>query len=298
MTERSRTAAAKRPPFFLPYDQVMPRVLLAVLLIATSPALADAPPAGSIREVVQQLIDEAKAVQAGEREARRKADFAEDYGRTLTAQAVVTRLLRSQHADPFVDAYVRWQLTSFDAPLPALGRRKFESFLETLPDLAPNPMADPELLRTLDRAREIAPLDEDQQSRLRGMLDDVQRRTNEARAANEPALRFRAWIIDAMPEDDPRGAQASVERCAALLAARWDLDRAKAEVARRCEALDGLGPDDRRRLARQAEALLEPRALIVTRARLEGTSVSVRYKECAVYDFDVRAWLRAAKGRG
>ncbi|MCA9290630.1 MAG: hypothetical protein KDA25_05850, partial [Phycisphaerales bacterium] len=216
----------------------------------------------------------------------------------LAVASVTGRLVRPAAPDPFVDAYTRWQLTSLAPPRPALDGRAFEQFLRDLPRMVPNPWAAPETVRRFDAIRAAGPIPPARMAAVEAMIAAVAAREARARQLARPALEFRAWLI-ASSTDDP-GSQLALmfEQLGAMIAAGWDVERVKATIGARCDAIGRdreirLTPEARDRIERIADAIAGRRAVIVANPSVSDGVLSFDVRDAAVYDFEIRAWLRA-----
>ena len=261
---------------------------LALVLLVASAAQASVP------EVIGRLVREAEAVQRGERDARRRPDFARSYGEPLPLHRVARALGRSHHRDPFIDAYVRWQLTGFDPPLPD-DDRAFERLLASLPALVPNPMADRGLIDDLTRISREAALSPAQLATLEERLKEIGTAAKAARDKTRPAVGLRVWIATRTGERGARAIQTRLERCRALIQAGWNPEATKTDIEKCCarSADDAaFARADRERVAAQAATLAGTRRPFIASAQIIGDRLSIRFEDAAVYDFDTRRWAR------
>lgn len=248
-----------------------------------------------LSEAISTLKREAREARKSGELPRSRPDIAGEMGVAIDAALVGRSMTRAADRDSFVDAYVRWQLTSFDPSLPALDAAEFERLLMQLPPLIDNPQADQRLLEMMNRAVQAGQLGEADQAYLNAALNDMTAQTSRASAMNRPALGLRDWLARAMRDDVVRHVQCGLVRCAALVQAGWDVQRAKRDVERRFErAASGpaLTEEDRQGLARQARRLLEYQRVRIGSARIVEGAAAVEFVDTGVYDFDVNRWLR------
>lgn len=273
---------------------------LAVLAGSGRPAPQE-PSAAALAEAIKILIDEAKQAKHDQQLPRATADFAGGFGREVPPEMLARRMARRAHADGFVDAYVRWQLTSFDPPLPDLDERALERFLAQLPPLLHNPHAEETLIESLGSAAREGQLSPRVQADVRRGLDDLAKRAGLVQALNRPALELRDWIDKKLPESGPPRLMAALERCGALVEAGWEASPAKLEVEQRFRAGGRdltLTSQQRVRLAAQAGRLAGRSRTYVRSARIVEGALVVDYQDTAVYNFDVRRWIKALKPPG
>lgn len=273
---------------------------LAVLAGSGRPAPQE-PSAAALAEAIKILIDEAKQAKHDQQLPRATADFAGGFGREVPPEILARRMARRAHADGFVDAYVRWQLTSFDPLLPDLDERALERFLAQLPPLLHNPHAEETLIESLGSAAREGQLSPRAQADVRRGLDDLAKRAGLVQALNRPALELRDWIDKKLPESGPPRLMAALERCGALVEAGWEASPAKLEVEQRFRAGGRdltLTSQQRVRLAAQAGRLAGRSRTYVRSARIVEGALVVDYQDTAVYNFDVRRWIKALKPPG
>lgn len=272
---------------------------LAVLAGSGRPAPQE-PSAAALAEAIKILIDEAKQAKHDQQLPRATADFAGGFGREVPPEMLARRLARRAHADGFVDAYVRWQLTSFDPLLPDLDERALERFLAQLPPLLHNPHAEETLIESLGSAAREGQLSPRAQADVRRGLDDLAKRAGLVQALNRPALELRDWIDKKLPESGPPRLMAALERCGALVEAGWEASPAKLEVEQRFRAGGRdltLTSQQRVRLAAQAGRLAGRSRTYVRSARIVEGALVVDYQDTAVYNFDVRRWIKLLRPR-
>ena len=71
-----------------------------------------------MRQLVLRLTAEAQKIRKTGGDLPDTPDFAERHPATVDMDELRQVLVKRAHRDPFTDAYVRWQLTSFDPGLP------------------------------------------------------------------------------------------------------------------------------------------------------------------------------------
>ena len=208
-------------------------VVLVVLACGAMPREAALPsesqdsPSKVWREAVRVLVEEAGTDAA----ARRiKANFAERFGQTLDPGLVGSKLVRRLHEDHAIDAYVRWQLTSFDPVLPTMNDRAFRRLLKTLPPLPVNPYAEDRLVRDLFRALEAAPISDADRRVVEGMLDTARDRSAGADATRRAALGFREWVRTRQSVPGQRTLLVLLSDAEAIAKAGWDIRPVKDQL--------------------------------------------------------------------
>ncbi len=246
-------------------------------------------------EAINRLTEEAEQAREQQRLPRARANFSAEVDLGVPLVVLGRKLTRPLHHQPFVDAYVRWQLTSFDPPLPSMDGRRLERFLSGLPPLLDNPRAEESLIASLNAAVGAGSLSERDQAAMGRRLDELAERASRVRRFNQPAMAFRKWIQRKLPETGVLPLEAGLERCRALVEAGWSVDRDKArlEAIFEASARDRSFTDQQRRqVAERAQQLAGRQRLYVASARLRNGALAVDYGNAAVYDFDVNRWLR------
>lgn len=290
----------------------LPRFTMALLLLCFLQGAArlqppDSPPApeselARFNRAVRVLTEEARAALDTGEFPRREADFAASFEGTLDAVVLARRLPRAVDRDPVIDAYVRWQLTSFRPDFNVLSEREFERLLASLPALPEHPRADRALLETLNRAvrlsneRQGGLLTEREADTLGGMLEANTARVGSATARARPGLELRMAIERAAGELGPRAHLVRLERLGAMVSAGWDVESEKRRVNDRFTAGANdatLVEADRQRIISIARRLIGQRRGYLRFARIVERRVEFEANESAVYDFEVNGWARA-----
>lgn len=250
----------------------------------------------TIEEVLARLRREAALIAEGDMPMPKEADFAQRFRRETSIAQIERRLVHAQDRDAFVDAYIRWQLTSYQPELAELRDREFQRLLIGLPALRENPMADPRVIRTLDNLVERGPLSEEQQESVDALIGKLEDKRDTASALNRAPLGLRAWLLDQHDATGLRPLQLHIERVAAHTASGWDAAPAKSALEACCQASaderDAFLLPDRRRIAVQLQRLLQQRTLYLESIRRRGDRIELDYNEAAVDDFEVNRWLR------
>lgn len=218
-------------------------LLLPALMLATAAiqvARAQSPPPGSrqsakaLEQAIRQLTAEAEqALREARIDALSRPDVrARFQGGPILESDLVAALTTPQHREPFIDAYIRWQLTSFDPAWPDLDDHAFARFMDRTPRLLDNPRADPNVLDVLRRAESGGPLAPQFITHLRADLAALEDRTRRIEAMNRPAIEFRAWVAKKLGDTGPRPRQWMIEELAARIIAGWDVSDIKAAMTR------------------------------------------------------------------
>lgn len=286
----------------VPFDGYRRRlaVLVAAGLLVAAPAIAQPPPrspAATLATAIKTLLDEARLAKTEEQLPRQDADFAHQAGQQPLPPLIVGRhLIRRADRDPFIDAYVRWQLTSFEPALPEMTDREFERFLSELPPMLENPRANGSLLGDVNAAIRAGALGESTQAALRRRLDALAAHAGRARTMNRPAMNLYDWVAHQLPQTGARALQLQLARLDALVDAGWPSDTAKSHLEDlfHASARDrSFTPDQRRLVASQAQRLAGRTRVFLTSARIDQDALIAQFNDTGVYDFDVKRWTRA-----
>ncbi len=185
----------------LPATVFAPACVVFVILthsLTSAPTIFPPPAATSqssrdhelIREARRLLISEALDAKKNQQLPTLSPDFAQRFDREIPDADLSQAILEPTHRDPFVDAYVRWQLTSFDPALPEFNDQQFADFMDNIPALVQNPRADPQIIDTLERLAESAVLPAQRLQQLQADIAELDRRTTITAQFNEPAISF------------------------------------------------------------------------------------------------------------
>ena len=253
-------------------------------------------PGAALATAVKTLTDEARLIKNHEHLPRRNADVAQEFARSLPPELVGSRLVRRVDRDPFVDAYVRWQLTSFDPALPQMADGAFYRFLRDLPRMLESPRARESLIGEMNAAIRAGTLSEPTQIALRHRLDALAEQTREAQTMNRPAMKFYDWVARQLPPTGAQVLQLELARLNALVNAGWPTDAAKSHLeelfnaSARDECFDA---EQRRRVAEMTQRLVGRTRVYLASARIEAGAIVAQFNDTGVYDFDVQRWTKA-----
>lgn len=261
------------------------------------PAAPERAAAAIMAEGLRLLTDEARESLEKRQLVRPAANFADEFKQQVPQQLVSQKIVRQLHSDPFIDAYIRWQLTSFKGvALPAaLNDRQFQKILDELPGLIQNPRADRELIDALIAKTKLGPLSEPQQGVINTQLNDLSERTSQASALNQAPLQFRTWVRDQESGAAVRVLLSDLEQCTALVQAGWPSDECKAKLEKSLSEKSrdrSLTSEQRQIVIDRMRQLIGKKNLYITSAALRDGAIAVEYGDTGIYDFDVRKWAR------
>jgi hypothetical protein len=277
---------------------VAPGVIAAAADTSSSGAVRTPRPiriSESMREALNQLAAEGDLAKLRRKLPSQRADFAARFRGTLDPAEVAAALLRRANPDPFIDGYIRWQLTSFDPAMPELDDRAMIDLIRHAPAMVSNPRADRELIGLVRLAERTPRLSASDLQRLHLFLDDLDQREIAAEALNQPAAGYRDWIESRLPSAGPHRPLWLIERCGAMLEAGWPVNGVKVSLA---HALDAAMDDPTVTPVRQA-MLIEQMSGLRNRSRQllsrvlfpDDGGVDATYTSIGAGDEEIEAWL-------
>jgi len=260
----------------------------------TSRPMPPAKKGAVIKSALKQLEAEAREVMKAPLFSLESPDFASRSDQAIEQPDLFDASTRPQHRDPFIDAYIRWQLTSFDFELLDLDDRDFEKLMQQAPAMVANPRADEELVARFAQA-EKQPTSPTDSKHLREVAKELDRRTEVAATFNRPAEQWREWLESEFAGNTARQLHLKMERAAATIRAGWPSREAKAALTKafKAAAMDSTLTDlDRHAIAAHARTLtgMKRRSINEITFAADG-SVSVTFTSAAIDKDDVNKWL-------
>jgi hypothetical protein len=245
--------------------------------------------------VTKLLGDEARQAKIDKHFPRSTANFAEGSEGHIDLALFSQKILAPLDKDPVIDAYIRWQLTSYKPSLDSvpLNDRRFARMLDDLPPLLANPKADASLLEAFRKAQQTESLTPEQIKTLNAHLNELATRESDANALNVAALGFRDWVGTQLPTTGERRLLWRIEQLEARLSAGWPCDEAKQSLETHLQKSRKSTSFDDRARQRVADALaaLEGRqATYIASASIRENQLYVEYGLVGAFDFDVRRW--------
>lgn len=278
------------------YAALSAALLLMGIANTTSGQTQPRSPNAVLSEAIKTLTDEAHQAKKTQQLPRQRANFAKTFKQTMPPELVGRKIIRQVNRDDFVDAYVRWQLTSFNPTLPKFNDREFASFVKSLPKLLDHPRADNALLTDINQAIGAGILDEKSQEQLRSKLSECIKQTSIASALNLPNTRFRNWILSQLSKTGAKPIQLKLDQLARTVQAGWRVDRIKTQLDKLFEESDpdkSFTIDARRKIVKQAQRLIGMNRVFLARASIADGTISADFDDSGVYDFEVRRWTRS-----
>lgn len=229
----------------------------------------------------------------------RKPNFASRFDGELTAAQVRQALTQRADRDDFIDAYIRWQLTSFK-PEGSWSDQEFAMLLRSLPSMIENPRGEQGVVDLLERAAASGPLIASDVARLQAFVQETDERAETAQEMNRPAQELREWLHEDAGTNGPRQILLLMEHVAATIDGAW----ATQSVKRRLTAALAASADDdsmnnaqRRVIAQHLQNLVgrHRRYVNVVTFMADG-SVNVTFSNARVTQRDVDAWIERMAG--
>jgi hypothetical protein len=281
-------------------------MLVAAARVHAQPPTASKPRGKTpIHRAIEQLTNEAVQAKKDLRLPVLEPDFSTRFAEkdALENAIVLDALTRPTHRDPFIDAYIRWQLTSFNPALPEMNDQQFLKLMNNAPGLLENPRADASTVAAFEKAETAARLSAADLQRLRETLGTMADRAAVIERLNLPALEWRKWIDHQLPARGPRKLQWLVERCYSTISAGWQARDAKGDLTRACRSIGraagdlGLSSEQKQMVAGQLARIEGVRRRIVEDvAFLTGDRVDVTFSNVYVNDNDVKKWISLLNG--
>lgn len=278
--------------------------LIALLSIGDCASDGRAASGSSIEAAIKQLTREARRFQTDPLGLPAEPDFARRFEGTIEADDLDRALSRRTHRNPFIDAYVRWQLISFADDSRALGEldeQLFGAFMRHAPTMVANPRADRDLVALLKRGNQSGPLSGADLRRLQRLERQLNQMTKRAELLNRPAIGFYEWAQKKLGPIGPRPRQWLLCRCAATIAAGWPARSIKSAISRAfTESVRDrrFTPSQRRVVADQSRRLIGlDRTIINQMTFLADGSLRVTFSRSRVEAKDAEAWIERLMGK-
>ncbi len=269
--------------------------LLATTLIALLSS-GDATPASTVRDAERLLAVEAREIAESRTLPRRSLSFASSFSQPVNGALISTRLLRPLDKDPVADAYIRWQMTGFETTLPDMSNVAFGRFLDNLPPLPTNPLADQNIVRDLATAAGAErSLDPAEQVVIEEWWKNARSDRRKIARLTLPGVSLRQWVIEQRADSRTQQVLAHLEYLMALAVAGWPMDEAVEETEEAFLAIGergGIPLDAWPHVSSVAEQLAGMRRLMVANLIVEEGRLSVQWADTALDDFTLSRLLR------
>jgi hypothetical protein len=274
-------------------------VLLLGVVSWGSQSVPEDPPTDP-RRVVKILQQEVKQFAKDATPLRATPTIATAFPLDLDDPRVAARLTdiirRPATTDTAADAYIRWQLTSYDVDLTSLTDSQFEMLRSRLPRIQSNPLGTTATAGWANGLRQQETFAISQQPRILDRFNELKEAAAATMRSNAPALAFRKWLINHFAHDPPRSILLQAERLSTLLARHWPTRREVVAMDRSCDAPDPSAVWSRRQLSSLQKALQSTLGMtspLLERVWFQESVVYVQWGAAGIQDYDVRRWLKA-----
>lgn len=276
-----------------------PAILFTCITTLMS-AAAHAQDASAVKDAVRELTSEALKALADQWMPTAEPDFAGRFDRAPDPDELLAAIFTRAHKNDFVDAYIRWQLTSFKPKLPDLDDRTFLRVMNSAPKMLENPRANAQTVDLFERAKGANVISAADQQRLSDRIARLDRDSMIAGALNMPSLGFRDWVAKQLPAAGPRRRQWLLENCAATIQAGWPTRAIKTKISREFTASledESFTPKQRFMVAEQAKRLVGMKRRLVNKAAMTARGrVQVSFSTAGVTKKDVEKWTERILG--
>ncbi len=210
-------------------------------------------------QAVQTLGDEARAALKPEAAFPRQAsDFAQTSGLEVPGDEVIKALSKRLDRNPVVDAYIKWQLISYEPILSTLHPSKQIRVIEAMPQLLQMGQIDRRLVSQISRYSGREPKGAEKQA-LDKLIAEYYRQQDQLAAYNNPAMAYQNLIIERMPPANAMNAFASIKALELHMLATTDkVSKLRGNVVDACRAIkddQSVSPAVRTELIRRLKAL-------------------------------------------
>lgn len=252
-------------------------------------------PEAAIRIAIDRLRAEGRSFRATGNLPRQSPDFAQTYGYRVRPEDVVEAIVTVQDGDDAaVDAYIRWQLLSFKVDLAGMDARAYDRLLVNLPRLTRHPASDPTFHARFGFLATLAGRSAQARSDLEQRWDSIRFESSQVELLNQPALKFRDAVADAMPATGARRLGVLLHDLQDRIVAASSTRALKSRLTRALRERmtdDTLSPDQRWELIKFIERLPGPKTKAVRRVVFYANAPAhILYSTFAVRSTDVSKW--------
>jgi hypothetical protein len=263
----------------------------------------DATPAQQkiVKKLLAQLENEARTILKEQKISETDPDIAARFDEQLPPELIGSILIHRLNSDPFIDAYSRWQLTSYQTTLPELTDAQFLLFMDEAPAMMDNPWANPDVVALFEKAEAAGPLSESDATALQRLEMELKEKEDVARHLNYPAEQFRAWVSKQIGDAGMRPRLWLLGECRAIINAGWPTRSIKTQITR--NFTDSTVDDTFTERDRHAVALVAEQMIGLNRKSvgeigvLASGAVDVKYSTSQVTSADAENWRNRLFGR-
>jgi hypothetical protein len=264
------------------------------------PPATTLPSFATIESAIEFLAAEAETARDMERLPHDEPNLASRINSTIPPADISIAVVQRQHDDPFADAYIRWQLTSFGAALPEMDDATFLRMMDAAPALREHPRASQAVLDLAALVEERGVLSARDIERLREYVDSMNHESMIVEELNRPAREWRAWVAGQLGKTGYRPRLWMVEDLAARIRAGWPASDLKADMSRDFtnSVADGtFTPEQRHDVILHLSRLIGPgRRYLHDVTYFAGGRVEVSFRTVAVDRDDVETWRKRLAG--
>ena len=247
-----------------------------------------------IKEARKLLIAEAEQAKETKQLPTLSADFAKRFNKQIPAEDLTAAILERVHRDTFIDAYVRWQFTSFDPALPDFTDQQFAQFMNNIPSFIDNPRADSETVYSMKNLSKSGRQLNNQWQQFEEFVSTLDSKTQLAEIFNEPARSFADWVQTKLGKTGHLPRLWLLARCAATIDAGWSTQSIKTKISRQFTDSvkdETFTSDQRRHVIKQAQRIVDRKRVFVNEITyLADGSVRVSFSTCTVTQKNVKNW--------
>lgn len=252
-------------------------------------------PDTALHIAIGRLRQEGRQFRATGNLPRQEADFAESFEYFVRPRDLHDAVAAVQdREDAAVDGYIRWQLLSFDADWGAMDGDAYERLIGNLPRLVRCASADTEAHEALEALALGAGRDAEVRAQLQQRWDALHFDDKQVELLNQPALKFRAILADAMPETGMRLLGVLIFDLQGRIAAACDTRAVKSRITRTLRERmndDSITIEQRWQLIRYIEDLPGPESKVVRDVVVYAAQpADVLYSTYAIRSTDVKKW--------
>lgn len=277
--------------------------LVLALELAASPQSTRALRESPIKRAIAQLIDEARAASKEDAFVTTSPDFAKRFDGEIPNDDLIEVISRAAHKEPFIDAYVRWQLTSFEPSWSGLDDTAVLKLMATTPKLLENPRANTDAVDTFTRVDSTARMPTVEFRKLKELTGDLTKRTEKMSSFNTPAEGYRDWVQGKIEESGSRTGPLLwlIERTHATISAGWPSRSVKAQMTKDFKSAGlnrDITPQQREVIAEQTRKLIGLKRTAINEITfMDSGSVNVTFSTYAVDEDDVEKWIALLHGQ-
>ena len=276
-------------------------VMLLNLVLQSAMGQAPTSAPQSPREVcdgiIATLTEEAREALKTRAIKRSSADFSKTFQGEPPLAEINRAIARKVDADPFIDAYVRWQLTSFPITLESVigSKMGFVRLIRDMPAMARNPRANPQLMQRLAQTAAQGIRFPAQHEDVNNALNELAARFSESQAMNTPGREFRKWCRTQTSQHGEWTLLLDIEELDASMRAGWPIDDIKKQLE---EDLQRFGRDpeftdqQRQSIINMMKNYSGAKNTYIASASIRDDALSIEYGSIAVDDFEVRRWQK------